>query len=95
MYQFYLKISKINEKVNTIFISPMTLTSYFDIVLKKRNAGRGVCILCMVVFMQHFNISGCQKTVSETKCYLSTTIKSLTYLLTLTVAQRITVSVFL
>ena len=24
----------------------------------------------MVVFMQRFNISGCQKTVSETKCYL-------------------------
>ena len=42
MYQFYLKISKINEKVNTVFISPETLTSYFDgVALSKRNAGQG------------------------------------------------------
>ena len=41
MYQFYLKISKINEKVNTIFISPETLTSYFDVALNGRNAGQG------------------------------------------------------
>ena len=41
MYQFYLKISKINEKVNTIFISPETLTSYFDVALNKRNADQG------------------------------------------------------
>ena len=41
MYQFYLKISKINEKLNTIFISPETLTSYFDVALNKRNAGQG------------------------------------------------------
>ena len=33
MYQFYLKISKINEKVNTILISPETLMSYFDVAL--------------------------------------------------------------
>ena len=33
MYQFHLKISKINDKVNTIFISPEMLTSYFDIAL--------------------------------------------------------------
>ena len=31
MYQFYLKIGKINAKVNKIFISPETLTSYFDV----------------------------------------------------------------
>ena len=41
MYKFYLEISKINEKVNTIFISPETLTSYFDVGLNKRNAGQG------------------------------------------------------
>ena len=40
MYQFYLKISKINYKVNTIFISPETSTSYFDVPLNKRNAGQ-------------------------------------------------------
>ena len=31
MYQFYRKISKVNEKVNTIFISPETLSSYSDV----------------------------------------------------------------
>ena len=41
MYQFYLKIGKINKKVNTILISPETLMSYFDVVLNKRNAGQG------------------------------------------------------
>ena len=41
MPQFYLKISKINDKVNTILISPETLTSYFDVALNKRNAGQG------------------------------------------------------
>ena len=41
MYQIYLKISKINAKVNKIFISPEMLTSYFDIALNKRNAGQG------------------------------------------------------
>ena len=41
MYQFYPKIGKINAKVNKIFISPETLTSYFDVALNKRNAGQG------------------------------------------------------
>ena len=41
MYQSYLKISEINEKVNTIFISPEMLTSYFDAGLNKRNAVQG------------------------------------------------------
>ena len=41
MYQFYPKIGTINEKVNTILISPKTLTSYFDVALNKRNAGQG------------------------------------------------------
>ena len=41
MYQFYLKIGKINEKVNKIFTSPEMLTSYFDVALNKRNAGQG------------------------------------------------------
>ena len=41
MYQFYLKISKIKEKVNTLFMLPETLTSYVDVALNKRNAGQG------------------------------------------------------
>ena len=41
MCQFYQKISKMNEKGNTIFISSETLTSYFDVALKKRKAGQG------------------------------------------------------
>ena len=41
MYQFYLTISIINEKVNTIFISPETSTSYFDVALNKRDADQG------------------------------------------------------
>ena len=41
MYQFYLKISKLNGKIITIFIAPETLTSYFDVALSKRNAGQG------------------------------------------------------
>ena len=41
MYKFYLKISKINEKVNITFISPETSKSYFDAALNKRNAGQG------------------------------------------------------
>ena len=41
MYQFNLEISEINEKDNTIFISPETLTSYFDLALNKRYAGQG------------------------------------------------------
>ena len=46
MYQFYLKIGKINEKVNTIFISTETSTSYFDVALNKCDAGQGsvVCV---------------------------------------------------
>ena len=75
MYQFYFKISKINEKVITIFISPETLTSYFDVALNKRNAA---------VSMQRFNVSGCQKMVSEPICYLLNTIERLAYLSTLT-----------
>ena len=42
MYQFYLKISKINEKVNIFFILPKMLTSHFDVALKKRNAVKGL-----------------------------------------------------
>ena len=95
MYQFYLKIGKINVKINKLFISPETLTSHFDVALNKRNARSRVCILCMVVFMQRFDISGCQITVSETKCYVSTKIERPTYLSTLTSAQRITISIFL
>ena len=48
----------------------------------------------MVVFMQRFNVCGCQKTVSDIKCYLLTTTEHLTYLSTSTSAQRITISNF-
>ena len=41
MYKFYLEVSKINEKVNTSFISAETLTSYFDVAFNKGNAGQG------------------------------------------------------
>ena len=33
-----------NEKGNTIFISPETLTSYFDVALKKIKAGQGAVL---------------------------------------------------
>ena len=46
MYQFRLKISKINEKANTIFISPKMLKSYFDVPLNKRNTGQGA-VFCV------------------------------------------------
>ena len=49
MYQLCLKISKINEKVNTIFISPVTFTSYFDVALNKRNAGQW-SLFCVWLF---------------------------------------------
>ena len=49
MYQFNLKIGKTNEKVNTIFISPVTLTSYFDVTLYKRNAGQR-SVFCVWLF---------------------------------------------
>ena len=77
MYQFYLKIDKINAKVNKNFISPETLTSYFDVALNKRNVGQG-----SVFYVWSFSYKDCQKTVSETKCYLSTKIEPPTYLST-------------
>ena len=49
MYQFYHKISKINENVKTIFISPVTLTSYFDVALNKHNAAGG-SLVCVWLF---------------------------------------------
>ena len=45
--------------------------------------------------MQQFNVSGCQKTVSETTCYLLPTIESPTCLAKLTAVQRISSSIFL
>ena len=49
MYQFYLKISKINVNVYTIFISTVMFTSYFDVVLYKHNAGQG-SVFCVWLF---------------------------------------------
>ena len=95
MYQFSLNIGKINEKVNTILISLETLTSYFEVALNKRNAGQG-SVFYAWSFSCNDSISlACQKTVSETKCYLSTKIERPTNLSTLTSAQRITMSKFL
>ena len=84
MYQFYLKIGKINENVNIIFISPETSTSYSDVALNKCDAGQGSVFY--VWSFSRFNMSRCQKTVSETKCYLSTKIERLAYFSTLTTA---------
>ena len=95
MYQFYLKVSKINEKVNTIFISPETLTSYFDAALNKRNAGQGSVFYVWSFSCNDSTSLAVRKTVSETKCYLSTKNERLTCLSTLTLAKRITISIFL
>ena len=83
------------KKVNKIFISPETLTSYFDVALNKCNAGQGSVFYVWSFTCNDTNISGCQKTVSETKCYLSIKIERPTYLSTLTSTQRITISIFL
>ena len=46
---FILKSVKINEKVNTIFISPETSTSYFDVALNKCDADQG-SVFCVWSF---------------------------------------------
>ena len=75
MCRFYLIVSKINEKVNTNFISPVTLTSYFDVALNKRNAGQE-SVFCVWLFSCNDSMSlDVTKTVSEIQCYLSTTIE--------------------
>ena len=86
MYQFYLRISKINEKYNTSFISPEKLTSYFDVALNKRNAGQGAVFRVWLFPCNDSMFLAFRKLVSETKCYLSNTIERLTYLSTLTLA---------
>ena len=49
MFQFYRKISKINEKAYTIFISPEMLKPYSDVALNKCNAGQGA-VFCVWLF---------------------------------------------
>ena len=49
MYQFNLKIRKINETADTIFTLPETLTSYLDAALNKRNARQGA-VFCILLF---------------------------------------------
>ena len=83
-----------NEKVNTIFISPVTFTSDFDVALNTRNAGQG-SVFCVIIYIQRFKVIDCQETVSEPKCYQSTMIERPTYLSTSLSAQRITFSIFL
>ena len=51
MYQFYLQIGTINAKANKIFISPETLTSYFDVVLNIRNAGQGSIFYATIQYL--------------------------------------------
>ena len=76
------------------FISLVTLTCNFDVALNKRNAGQGY-VFCMWLFSCTVLMSlDCQKTVSNTKCYPSITIERPMNLLTLTSAQRITVTIF-
>ena len=48
---FILKISKVNEKAKIIFISPETLTSYFDEALNKRYAGQGTVFRAWLISM--------------------------------------------
>ena len=45
--------------------------------------------------MQQLNVSSCQKNVSETTCYVTTTVKCPTYLGMLTSVHRIAILVFL
>ena len=94
MYKLYLKISKTNENVNTIFISPVALSSDFDIALNKHYAGQGA-VFCVWLFSCSNSMSSCQKAVSETKYYLSTAIECSIFLSLLMLLQRITISVFL
>ena len=51
--------------------------------------------MCLVVFMQLFNVSGRQEMVSEIKCYLRTAIEHPTYLVMLTLVDGIAVQVFI
>ena len=70
------------NKNNIIFISPVTLTSNFDVTLNKHNAGQG-CVSCVWLFP----CNDSKKTVAETKCYLSPTLERPTYLSTLSSVQ--------
>ena len=82
MYRLNLKVSKINDKNNIIFISPVTLTSNFDVTFNKCNAGQG-CVSCVWLFP----CNDSKKVVVEAKYYLSPTLESPTYLSTLSLAQ--------
>ena len=44
------------KKIDTIFISPVTFTSYFDVALNKRNAGQG-SVLCVWLFSYNDSMS--------------------------------------
>ena len=57
MYQFYLKIGKMNAEGNRIFISPETLTSYFDVALNKRNTGLYFMYGCFHATIQYLWLS--------------------------------------
>ena len=79
----------------TTFILTVTLTSYFDVALNKRQADQE-SVFCVWLFHAMIQCL-CQKTVSETHCYmyLSITTERPTYLSTFTSAQRIAISIFL
>ena len=54
-----------------------------------------VLVLCLAVFMQHFNISGCQKkkTISKSNGYENTSKERSTHLTTLMSVHRIVISI--
>ena len=56
MCEVDLKISKIDEENNTIFISPVTLTSDFDVTLNKCRAGQG-SVFCVRLFLCNDSMS--------------------------------------
>ena len=79
----------------TIFISPVTFKSYFDVALNKWNVGQG-SVFCVWLFSCNELMSlAVRKRFSETKCSLSISIERPTYLSTSMSARRITFSIFL
>ena len=86
MYQYYHKISKINEKVNTIFISPEPLTSYFDAALNKRNADQGAVFRVWLFSCNDSMSPAVRRCFLRLDVIFATTIKRLTYFSTLTAA---------
>ena len=76
------------RKLAQFFIPPMTLSSYFVETLNKRTAGQG-SVFCVWLFKCNDSMSlAVRKTVSETKCHLSTTLERSTYFFNVNVAAK-------